>query len=164
MQAAPLRGSGVTSGRGGVGRGEADAIARRMALQARINAADRFNQRTGDLVSSVVPIVRIGRGGDVEVGVGTTMKHGAVLEVGAPEHPIRPQRPFRGKGKGGYFLRSNGPRGKGGNPDPLDRSRLFVNHPGYPGNNWLSDAVRSVIPGARVIVRTPRELTGSDGR
>lgn len=165
FQAAPLRGTGITAGRGGVGRGEASALANRIALQARINAATRFNQRTGDLVSSVVPIVRTGRGGEVEVGVGTTMKHGAVHEVGAPPHLITPERPFRGRGKGGYFLRSNGPNSKGGNPTPLDRPRLYVNHPGVPDpSHWMSDAVRSVIPGARVRVRVLKDLSGSDGR
>lgn len=168
FQAAPLRGTGIATGRGGVGRGEADALARRMALQARINAAERFNQRTTALVQSVVPIVRIGRGGDVEVGVGTTVEQGKWLEVGTDPHPITPQwlssaraplsgNPFgrtRRSRKGKYLLRSGGPRGKGPNPTPLDDPQLFVNHPGNPAHHWLSDAVRSVVPGAFVRVRT----------
>ena len=165
FQAGPLRGTGVSTGRGGVGRGEAKALADRIALRARINAAERFYQRTGDLVSSVVPIVRTGPDGQVEVGVGTTMKPGAAQEVRAPPHLITPERPFRGRGRGGYFLRSNGKNSKGGNPTPLDRPRLFVNHPGVPEpTHWMSDAVRSVIPGARVNVRVLRDLSGSDGR
>jgi hypothetical protein len=149
FQAAPLRG---TSRR--AGRGEARTLAAKMALAARANTV-QFEQRTNALVTSVVPIVRETRGGGVEVGVGTTVEHGKWLEIGTDEHPIRPQVPFRGRGRGGYFLRSNGPNSKGFNPDPLERPRLFVNHPGNPARHWMSDAVRAVFPGARVRVTWP---------
>jgi hypothetical protein len=146
-------------GAGGVAGGQPERLAARMVLAARINAATRFEQRTTSLVTSVVPIVRTGRGGEVEVGVGTTVEHGKWLEVGTRGHVIEPRRPFnpagrRGSKGRGYLLRSNGPNSKGPNPDPLNKPRMYVLHPGNSARHWLSDAVRQVIPGARVRVRT----------
>lgn len=155
LQGSPLGGTNFGETRG-FHHGEAQAIAARMVLQARINADAMFNQRTGDLVSSVVPIVKTFGNAGTEIGVGTTAKHGAVLEVGAPPHVIQPQGT-------GYLLRSDGPRSKGGNPTPLDRPQRLVVHPGTPARHWLSDAVRAVLPGLFVrVVHAP--LEGSDGR
>lgn len=156
----PFSGSGLGA-RGSAARGEPIQIAERMALQARINAATRYEQRTGSLVSSVRPIVREGRGGEVEVGVGTTVEHGRWLEQGTIPHTITPQRPFTGRKGSGYFLRSNGPNSKGPNPDPLIRPQLRVEHPGNLPGQWLSDAVRTVLPGALVRVRYPIPYRGS---
>lgn len=152
FQARPFGGTSVGAGRS-LARGDARAIAERMALQARINAATRYEQRTTSLVQSVVPIVRQGRGGETEVGVGTTVEHGRWLEEGTIPHPIVPKIPYR-RGKGGYLLRSNGPNSKGPNPDPLVRPQMGVSHPGNLPGHWLSDAVRTVVPGAPVRVRT----------
>jgi hypothetical protein len=143
--ASPLGGSGVGATRG-FARGRAEAIAARMAVVARINAAGMFQQRTGSLVSSVVPIVhQLGRGGGTEIGIGTTVEHGKWLEIGADPHIIEPQ------GRG-YLLRSDGPNSKGGNPTPLERPQRLVQHPGNAARHWMSDAVRAVLPGAIVRV------------
>lgn len=158
IQARPLTGGSARATRAG-GRGQPEALAARMVIAARVNAATRFEQRTTSLVTSVVPIVRHGRGGEVEVGVGTTVEHGKWLEIGTDVHVIEPQVPFslgsrRGSRKRGYLLRSNGPNSKGPNPDPLDKPRMYVLHPGNRAFNWLSDAVRQVVPGSPVRVRT----------
>lgn len=153
MQAAPLRGTGVTSGRGGIGRGEADALASRMALQARINAT-QFDQRTGALIGSVVPIVRIGRGGDVEVGVGTTVEHGKYLEMGTDFHMIPPGRVVDRKGNPYLQHNPNSPRAPQREDWILERRHYrALPHPGNEAYHWLSNAVRSVVPGAFVRVR-----------
>lgn len=152
LQTSPLGGTSARTRRG-AGGAEAIRIAERMALQARINADARFEQRTSSLVLSVRSVVREGRGGDVEVGVATTVEHGYWLEEGTQGHVIEPQVPFQGPGKGGYLLVSGGPRGKGPNPNPLDRPRRYVLHPGNQASHWMSDAVRAVIPGALVRVR-----------
>jgi len=152
MQSSPLAGTSMGARRG-FARGDANALAARMVLAARLNAGALFNQRTTSLITSVIPIVRGGRGGNVEVGVGTTVEHGKWLEIGTDEHIIKPEFPYRGKKKGGYFLRSNGPRSKGFNPTPLDRPRLIVQAPALDATHWMSDAVRSVMPGLPVRVR-----------
>lgn len=147
LQASPLGGTSARTRRGAGGR-EAIQIAARMALLARINAAERFDQRTTALVTSVVPIVREGRGGDVEVGVGTTVEHGKWLEVGTDFHFIPP--------KAGRFLQDNpsSPRRPQRDEWVLQRrSYRPLPHPGNEARHWMSDAVRQVIPGARVRVR-----------
>lgn len=152
FQASPFAGSRFGSTRG-FGGGRAENLAARMALAARINADARFNQRTSSLVSSVVPIVRSLRGGGTEIGVGTTVEHGKWLEIGTREHIIEPKVPFRGKGRGGYLLRSNGRNSKGFNPTPLHQAQFLVQAPALSPRHWMSDAVRSVVPGSFVRVR-----------
>jgi hypothetical protein len=157
FQSSPLAGTGRGAGRG-LGHGEARAIAARMTLAARVNAGT-FNQRTSSLVTSVVPIVRqLGGDAGTQVGVGTTVEHGKWLELGTEPHVMRPKVPFMGRGKGGYFLRSNTEKWialKGVVPDgmELERPRLLVQHPGNRAYRWMSDAVRSVVPGLPVRVR-----------
>lgn len=157
FQAAPLRGTGVTSGRGGIGRGEAQALANRMALQARINAAERFDQRTTQLVQSVRPVVRIGREGRVEVGVATTVEHGKWLEIGTDFHTIAPRRVVDKRGRPYLQHNPNSPRRPLREEWELERRHYNpVPHPGNEARNWMSDAVRAVLPGAIVRVRALR--------
>ena len=127
-----------------------------MALQARLNTG-RFDQRTSALVRSVVPIVRMGRGGDVEVGVGTTVEHGRWLEIGTDPHFISPRRVVDRKGRPYLQHNPNSPRRPLREEWILQRRHYRpLPHPGNEARHWLSDAVRQVIPGARVRVRTPR--------
>lgn len=144
----------MSSGRGGVGRGEAQALANRMALQARINAATYFDQRTTALVTSVVPIVRVGRGGDVEVGVGTTVEHGKFLEMGTDFHVIPPGRVRDRRGRPYLQHNPNSPRAPHREDWILERRHYSpLPHPGNEARHWMSDAVRSVVPNAFVHVR-----------
>lgn len=127
---------------------KAETLARAMVRAAQRNAGE-LNQRTGKLKDSVVPIVRKSpRSGALVVGVGTTVEYGKHLEEGTRAHPITPQRPFKGRGKGGYFLRSNTQReiaARGHNPKPLRRPQLKVNHPGNREYRWLRRAVTTVM-------------------
>lgn len=146
FQRTPLGGTALGAGRG-FGQGDALVIASRMAVAARVNAATRFEQRTSSLVSSVRPVVRILPGGTA-VGVATTVEHGYWLEVGTDYHFIRPSR--------AAFLQDNpnGPKGPVPEKWALRRRHRELPHPGSRENlHWMSDAVRSVLPGSFVRVR-----------
>lgn len=149
---------GRTSARGrGVGRGDADALARRMVIQARVNAAERFDQRTTALVTSVVPIVRHDPRGGTEVGVGTTVEHGKWLEMGTDFHYIPPGRVVDKKGRPYLQHNPNSPRAPQREEWILERRHYnAVPHPGNEARHWMSDAVRAVLPGAVVRVRARR--------
>lgn len=138
----PLGGTSAGSGRG-LGGGDANALAARMALAARIEAG-RFHQRTSSLVSTVRPFVRKTPAG-TEVGVTTGVEHGYWLEVGTDFHIIH----------GRPFLKDNPAGPKGPVPDDwvLEGKHRSVPHPGNPPFHWMSDAVRSVVPGRHVTVR-----------
>jgi len=141
----PLAGTSVGAGRG-FGHGDARAIAARMALAARLNTG-AFHQRTGSLVTSVVPIVREFPGGGTEVGVGTTVEHGYWLEAGTDFHYIDAP-PFPRA-----TLWDSGSKGEVPEEWKLRGSHKRLPHPGNDATHWLSNAVRSVIPGAIVNVR-----------
>lgn len=147
LSASPLGGSAVGETRG-FSHGRADAMAARMAVVARINAAG-FEQRTGRLVNSVRPIVRhFGKGAGTEIGVGTTEEHGKWLEIGTDFHFIRPRN--------ARFLQSNPSDPiKGPVPDKWELEGKFklLPHPGNRPYHWMSNAVRTIIPGAQVRVR-----------
>lgn len=154
--ATPLRGTAAGSARG-LGRGDAQALARAMALQARINAATRFDQRTTQLVTSVVPIVRTTPDGAVEVGVGTTVEHGKWLEMGTDFHFIPPGRAVDRRGRPYLQHNPNSPRAPQREEWILQRRHYqSLPHPGNEARHWMSDAVRQVLPGARVRVRPLR--------
>lgn len=128
FQGRPLAGTGVGAQRG-AGGGQATALAARMVARARANAsgAGELQLRTGALRDSVVPIIRTDVRTDATVvGVGTTVDYGAALEIGAEPHPIT----------------------------AWGRPGIYVEHPGNKAYFWLSDAVRSVMPGRVVTVRT----------
>jgi len=143
----PLSGTSMGAGRG-FGHGDARAIAARMALAARVNAATMFNQRTTSLVTSVVPIVIESPGGGTVVGVGTTVEHGKWLEIGTDFHYIDAP-PFPRA-----TLWDSGSKGPVPEKWKLRGSHKRLPHPGNKAFHWMSDAVRSVVPGAfvRVVV------------
>lgn len=144
----PLGGTAV-GGTRGFSRGKAESIAARIALTARINAAS-FHNRTGSLVGSIRPIVRP-IGGSTEVGVGTTVEHGMWLERGTDPHVI-PAPPFPAA-----TLWDSGSKGEVPTEMKLRGSFKQVEHPGSKKNmHWLSNAVRTVLPGAVVTVRYPK--------
>lgn len=158
FQARPFGGTSVGTGHG-LARSDAHAIARSMAIQARINAAERFDQRTTALATSVVPIVRQGRGGETEVGVGTTVEHGYWLEAGTDFHYIRPGRAVDRKGRPFLQDNPNSPRRPQREEWVLERRHYNpLPHPGNEARHWMSDAVRSVVPGAFVRVRKLRNF------
>lgn len=132
----------------GRGSGRARLLASKMALAARANTA-QFDQRTNQLVNSVIPIVRENRDGSVDVGVGTTVEHGKWLEIGTDPHFIRPRR--------ARWLQHNpsDPRAPQRDEWILRGRHQEVPHFGNHPHNWMSDAVRSVLPGARVRVAWP---------
>lgn len=129
------------------GRGDPHRVAARMVVQARINAGTRFDIRTGALLDSVVPIVRETRDGRIEVGVGTTVEHGKLLEVGSPFHTITPAR--------GRWLRHNpsDPRRPRREEWILKGLHEAVPHPGNSARHWMRDAVQAIAPGSLVRVR-----------
>ena len=121
----------------------ANRVAARIVRQAVANASGEVvRERDGNLKNSVVKIVRpSARSGAIEIGVGTTLKYGAVLEVGGEPHLIRAvNRPFL----------VSAPN----NPTPLRKRGLReVPHPGPTAKKWLSQAVFSVT-GRQPNVRT----------
>lgn len=109
-------------------------LAERMAEQARRNASgELLRRRTGLLAESVRPIVRLDPLSDgVRVGVGSLAPYAGYLEHGTGPHPI--------VARNRRFLAS-----RADNPDPLERPRRGVNHPGNEPKHWLRAAVMSVI-------------------
>ena len=164
FQARPFGGVRTGAG-GGLSRQDAHAIASAMALRARINAAERFDQRTSSLVTSVVPVVHQGRGGETEVGVGTTVEHGKWLEIGTDFHSIPPGRVVDRRGRPYLQDNPNSPRRPQREEWVLERRHYNpVPHPGNEARHWMSDAVKAVIPGARVTVRWPARNGYSAGQ
>lgn len=131
----------------GAGLGGPNATANRLATQivrkAHANASGGIvESRDGNLLNSIVRIVRpSARSGAIEIGVGTTVKHGAILEVGGVPHQITAHT------LKGLISAPN-------NPNPLrKRGMMEVPHPGPTAKHWMSEAVISVI-GRRPNVRT----------
>lgn len=138
FQRSPFAGAGVP----GLKSGTADRIAARMLIFVQAEARSQFHVRTGDLVESLRPIIRIDSStGRTEVGVGSVVEHASYLENGTSPHPI-PLSPFIG---GGRYLISNGPRSKGPNPTPLEGRRLFVHHPGNRAFGFIRRGVNRAI-------------------
>jgi hypothetical protein len=130
----PLAGVGAP----GLRTGNAERIAERMVRAAIREVTSTFNMRTGELVASLVPIVRIDpRTGAAVVGVGSTVPYSEHLEKGTSAHPITP--------KNVTYLMSNGPRSKGPNPTPLRRRQKIVSHPGNQPYGFLRKARDSAI-------------------
>lgn len=133
-------------GLGGAGTGGAGAerIAARMItfVKAEMKASG-INERSGELLDSLVPIIAPDPRGGVRVGVGSTSITAKYLTEGTTPHQIN--APFVG-GRPVYPLRSNGPRSKGYNPTPLRGSPIyFVNHPGNLPNDFIRRGVNAAI-------------------
>lgn len=144
FQSRPLAGTSAGAGRG-FGHGDANAIAARMALAARVNAGT-FEQRTGKLITTIRPLVRHLPTG-TEVGITTGVEHGYWLEVGTEFHYIDAP-PFPRA-----LLWDSGSKGPVPDKWKLERGHKRLPHPGNRAYHWMSNAVRSVIPGSIVNVR-----------
>lgn len=121
LAAVTLRPNGFQSlifGVGGAGRRMLERKAERVAALARINSASNGSISQGIVVGPVV---------GKEIDVISTNPHSLLVHNGSPRHLIRPRR------RGGKLRFMIGGR--------VVYARL-VNHPGYRGNPFLSDALR----------------------
>jgi len=123
LVAVNLRPNGFQSllyGIGGAGRRMLERKAERVAARARLNSAGNGSIPEGIIVGPVV-------GKDVQVI--STNPHSLLVHNGSPRHEIRPRR---AGGKLRFVVNGR-----------VVYARV-VNHPGYKGNPFLTDALRDV--------------------
>jgi hypothetical protein len=131
----PLAGAGAPGLRGG----QANAIAARMITFVIAEARKDFHTaggpgRSGELITSFIPIIEPHPLGGTRVGVGSTAEHAKYLTEGTPRHSI-PKRKSR------YPLKS-----AKGHPKPLLGYPIFqVNHPGTKPNDFIRRGVNLAI-------------------